>query len=215
MGKISLYVLLVSISSLLTLHINILIASGDLRNLVESINTLPENYQGTCTCVLNDRDDVIVCRNIVLLLIAILLPPATAPEVMLHIWYSARLKPHMLRAMHEHITPLVADVMIRIKRKSKRDILSKTWTFGSRVVSARLYKDQWEVLLAMVSASHDLAETELNRRHIMLDAKRLDTRELHLYSLPPLRRPSATRMRQSGVLLPFGSCRDAFRVPNP
>lgn len=182
---------------------------------MESINSLPENYQGTCTCVLNDRDDMIVCRNIVLLLIAMLLPPAAASEVMLHIWYSARLKPHMLRAIHQHVTPLVADVMIKIKRKSKRDILSKTWTFGSRVISARLYKDQWEHLLSMVSASHDLAETEMNRRYIMQNVTRLDTRERHLCSLPPLRRLSATRMRQSGVLLPFGSCLDSFRVPNP
>ena len=182
---------------------------------MDSVNSLPDNYQETCTCVLNDRDDVLVCRNIILLLIAMLLPPVVASEVMLHIWYSARLKPHMLQAMHEHVTPLVADVVRQIRRKSKRVILSKTWTFGSKIVSARLYKDQWSSLLAMVSAHHELAETEKNRRYIMFNETRLDTRERRLCSLPPLRRLCASKMRQLGALVPFGSALEEFRVPNP
>ena len=193
----------------------VLTASGDLRNVVETVNQLPKKYQKVCTCVLNDRDDVIVCRNIILLLIAMLMPPIAASDIMLHIWYSARLKPHMLQAINEHVTPLVVDVVSRIKRKSKRVILSKTWIFGSRVLSARLYKDQWDSLLAMVSTHHDFEETEKNRRYIMLNESRLDIRESLYYSLPPLRRLCADRMRESGVLLPFGSLLDAFSVPNP
>ena len=182
---------------------------------MESVNSLPMSYQKTCTCVLNDRDDVTVCRNISIILIAMLLPPVLASEVMIHIWYSARLKPHMLQALHEHVEPLVAGVVSKIKRKPKRVILSKTWTFGSRVLSVRLYKNQWNFLLAMVSERHELAETEKNRRCIMLSESRLDTRERRLCSLPPLRRLCAAKMRQFGVLLPFGSAMDEFRVPNP
>ncbi len=182
---------------------------------MDSVNSLPENYQKTCTCVLNDRDDVLVCRNIIILLIAILLPSDIASEVILHIWYSARLKPYILAPIHEHILPLVVDVVRQIKRKSKRVVLSKTWTFGSRVVAARLYKNQWELLQAMVVECHKIAETEKSRRDIMLNETRLDTRERRLCSLPPLRRLCASRMRQSGVLVPFGAALDGFRVPNP
>lgn len=198
-------------SSILT----VLTASGDLRNVVETVNQLPKKYHKVCTCVLNDRDDVIVCRNIILLLVAMLLPPVVASDIMLHFWYSARLKPHMLQAINKHVAPLVVDVVSRVKRKSKRVILSKTWTFESRVLSARLYKDQWNSLLAMISTHHDFEETEKNRRHIMLNETRLDTRESLYCSLPPLRRLCADRMRESGVLLPFGSLLDAFSVPNP
>ena len=204
-----------SLSILRSSILTVLIASGDLRNVVETVNQLPKKYQKICTCVLNDRDDVIVCRNIILLLVAMLLPPVVASDIMLHIWYSARLKPHMLQAIDKHVTPLVVDVVSRIKRKSKRVILSKTWTFGSRVLSARLYKDQWTSLLAMVSTHHDFEEAEKNRRYIMLNETRLDTRESLYYSLPPLRRLCADTMRESGVLLPFGSLLDAFSVPNP
>ena len=190
-------------------------ASGDLRNVVETVNQLPKKYQKVCTCVLNDRDDVIVCRNIILLLIAMLMPPTVASDIMLHIWYSARLKPHMLHSIDKHVTPLVVDVISRIKRKSKRVILSKTWTFGSRVLSARLYKDQWNFSLAMISTHHDFEETEENRRYIMLNKASLDIRESLYCSLPPLRRLCADRMRESGVLLPFDSLLDPFSVPNP
>lgn len=182
---------------------------------MDSVNSLPINRKGSCTCVLNDRDGVLVCRNVLLLLIAMLLPPTVAADIMLHVWYTARLKPHMLRAIHKHVTPIVADVVIKIKRKSKRVILSKTWTFGSKVVSARLYKDQWYTLLGMVAENPKLAETEENRRDVMLSESRLDTRELSLCSLSPLRRLCASRMRRTGVLLPFGSCLEEYSVANP
>ena len=179
---------------------------------MESVNTLPGNRKGSCTCVLNDEDDMIVCRNIILLLIAMLLPPTVAAEVMLHVWYSGRLKPYMLQAIRKHVTPLIADVVNRIHRKSKRVILSKTWTFGSRVVSARLYKDQWYTLLAMVSDDDRvLADTEEIRECMMLNVHLQDTRELHLCSLPPLRRLCASKMRRTGVLLPFGSYLDEYQ----
>lgn len=158
---------------------------------------------------------MIVCRNIALLLIAMLLPPIVASDVMLHIWYSARLKPHVLQAINKHVMPLVVDVISRIKRKSKRVILSKTWTFGSWVLSARLYKDQWNSLLAMISTHHDFEETEKNRRYIMLNETRLDIRESLYYSLPPLRRLCADSIRESGILLPFGSLLDPFSSPYP
>lgn len=182
---------------------------------MESVNALPANYQKTCTCVLNDRDDVVVCRNIVLLLIAMLLPPVFASEVMLHIWYSARLKPYMLLAVREHVAPLIVDVVRKIKRSSKRVLLSKTWTFGSRIVSARLYKDQWTSLLAMISQNHDLVDTEPNRRFIMFHETRLDTRERYLCSLTPMRRLCSDKTRRYGVLVPFGASLEGFRVPNP
>jgi hypothetical protein len=45
-------------------------ASGDLRNVVRSLLSLPEQYRGTCTVVINDNDSTVVVRNILLLLVA-------------------------------------------------------------------------------------------------------------------------------------------------
>ncbi|KAK0490418.1 hypothetical protein IW261DRAFT_1432010 [Armillaria novae-zelandiae] len=45
------------------------IASGDLRNVVRTVNELPENYAGTLKIVLNDKNCRIVSRNLIILTI--------------------------------------------------------------------------------------------------------------------------------------------------
>ena len=55
------------------------------------------------TCVLNDRYVKVVARNIVMLLIAAQLPPAEAAEVILHVWYSARLTRGMLTVIDDYV----------------------------------------------------------------------------------------------------------------
>ena len=55
------------------------------------------------TCVLNDRYVNFVARNIVMLLIAAQLPPAEAAEVILHVWYSARLTRGMLTVIDDYV----------------------------------------------------------------------------------------------------------------
>ncbi len=43
------------------------IASGDLRNMVRTINKLPGDYNGTIKIVLNDFNPIVVCRNLMIL----------------------------------------------------------------------------------------------------------------------------------------------------
>ncbi len=43
------------------------LACGDLRNVVKTINGLPENYSGTIKIVLNDKNPMAVCRNLLIL----------------------------------------------------------------------------------------------------------------------------------------------------
>jgi hypothetical protein len=55
----------------LIVHIveHVFAGSGDLRNIIRTINELPSNYSGEITVLLNDREPVVVARNIMLLLI--------------------------------------------------------------------------------------------------------------------------------------------------
>ena len=184
---------------------------------MESVIALPEAYDKTCTCVLNDRDLVVVCRNIVMLLITMVLPSPVAAELVLHVWYSARLTSGMVQSLQKSVKPLIADVVGKIVGKSGSGsvILSKTWTFGARTVSARLYKEQWKFLLAMLEKGHNIEDTENSRKEIMLNDTRLDHVERHLFLLPPSRRLCSYRMRKEGVLLPFGSRLEKFSFPNP
>ena len=176
---------------------------------------MPGNYEGTCTCVVNDRDPIIVCRNVVIFLVSALLPPVEAADLMLHLWYSARLNYSMLECLRNSVRSLIADVVEKIKNKRDDVLLSKTWLFGPREISVRLHKYQWSCVLKMLDAQHEVVETEKRRLDVMLNVSRLDHQERHLCTHTPARRACSHKMRKTGILAPFGHCLEQFQYPNP
>ena len=46
-----------------------LLASGDLRNVVRSVNALPEDYAGHLDIIINDKNPLVVLRNVIILMI--------------------------------------------------------------------------------------------------------------------------------------------------
>ena len=95
-----------------------------------TVNNLPAGYQKTCTSILNDRDEVVVARNITLLLLALFLDLKEAPEAMLHVWYSARLTTKIAEMLHDKIKPIIADISGKIEQENDTINLSKTWSSG-------------------------------------------------------------------------------------
>lgn len=164
---------------------------------------------------MNDFNQVVACRNVILLLIAALLPPAKAADLMLHVWYSGRITSGMLDFLKGPVRTLIADVVEKIKSKGDNILLSKTWTFGSMEVSGLLYKQQWSFLLKMLDACHEVTETEKHRLHIVLNRSHLDHQERQLYFQSPAGRVCSHKMRKTGVLVPFGMCLEQFQCSNP
>ncbi|KAG8913122.1 hypothetical protein FRC01_004727 [Tulasnella sp. 417] len=68
-------------------------ASGDLRNVIKTINGLPSDYTGKCTLIINDFHPLVTIRSTVVL--CILLSSGSseeaAAEVALHLLYSSKL----------------------------------------------------------------------------------------------------------------------------
>jgi len=65
-------------------------ASGDLRHVVETINSLPDDYSGHLQVLINDVTLPVVARNIAILLILGTVSDETmAADIALHFWYSA------------------------------------------------------------------------------------------------------------------------------
>lgn len=118
---------------------------------MESVIALPEAFDQTCICVLKDRDTVVVCRTIVMLFVLMLLRPPVPAELVLHVWYSARLTSGMIQSLHRSVKRLIADVVPKIVVRSGSVLLSKTWTFGTGIVSARLYTERWKFLAGYVA----------------------------------------------------------------
>ena len=180
-----------------------------------SVNGLPGTYKGACNVVLNDKNFNVAARNIVMLLVATRLPPADAAEVILHLWYSARLTQGMLKIIEQYVKDPVAELVAKLQGKPEDVLLSKKWTYGAAEVVVRLYKQQWTALLQILESRHDVAKTEAERLKVVLAPSRIDYRDRELYGISGSRRICSTKFRESGVLAPFGSCLDHFQWSNP
>jgi hypothetical protein len=95
-------------------------ASGDLRNVVQSLLGLPETNDGTCTVVMNDRDSTVVVRIILLLLVAYIFPEDETVPTMIHLWYSAFLPKCMVDALQEKFLPTYQTDLQQTQEQSHR-----------------------------------------------------------------------------------------------
>lgn len=150
-----------------------------------------------------------------MLLLAAQLPPPDAAEIILHVWYSARLTHGMLAAIDKYMKEPIAELVAKIKGKAGNVLYSKKWAYGAAEVTVRLYKEHWTTLLQILETKHDVVVTEKERLKVVLAPTRVDYRDRELYLIPGSGRMCSTRFRETGVLAPFGACLDQFDRSNP
>ena len=182
--------------------------ANDLRNVVMSVLGMPADHKKICSYAINCKDLAMAARNVVILLISFLSPPEEAARLMLHVWYSARLTTQMVQLLN-HIRRCIAEGVENRGSMSETDsadqMQSMQWKFDSRVLKLSLYKSQWDYVLKILEFSPSLEEAERRRRRVMLLETQLDTRDRQYYDLRPSKRVSIHRLRETGVLLPFGN----------
>lgn len=194
------------------------IASGDLRNVVKTLASIPENSANKLSLTINDRDFDIVSRNAILLLIAFVSESnMQAADNMIHLWYSAMISRNHIELLHGPVRKLVEDVCSKIVSKAPGTVHGKTWRFPPSSLRLVLTKEQWFSLLACFSVpdslTHDRAQQI--RTSITMAHERRDHRDRALFTRQPVHRLCAIRFREDGVLLPFGQSRAPFNEPNP
>lgn len=195
----------------------ICIASGDMRNLVKTFAGLPEIYRGTLSATINDREFDIVARNAILLLTALHFKPETATPIMIHLWYSALIPVDMLKLLHDNILPLINDVCTKVKLRQSFSLQAKTWKYGNSSLRLIFEKEKWLRLQKYLNVDErfSAASAQKVRQSVMLAPSRRDYLDRALYTQPPARRVCTMKFREDGILLPFGSSREAFDTPNP
>lgn len=148
-------------------------------------------------------------RNLLILLISTLSPPEEAAKLMLHVWYSARLTPQMVQLLERHIRRYIAEGVENCRAmsdtESANQMQSMEWKFGGGVLKVSLYKSQWDYVLKILDFRPSLEEAEQRRRQVMLLETQLDSRDRQYFDLRPSKRVSIQKMRETGVLLPFGN----------
>ncbi|KAJ3936176.1 MAG: hypothetical protein NXY57DRAFT_1035493 [Lentinula lateritia] len=204
-------------------------ASGDIRNMVMTVNGLPDNYQGHCKILLNDRSDLVTTRNI-LILYALLRhgnPPELAAKTAVHLMYSAALRSSDSSELFHCIKTVYGDVMSVyqspmfvsfITRLSPNDVRKKSFPIrgaGSLSIAQSAVKIFGEPL-AMLRATHTLDDSRKAMHDVMLSPHRVDYRDRYLSGLQPSHRLSFLRFRESGVSLHFADHVDSetFQDPN-
>ncbi|KAI9731728.1 MAG: hypothetical protein M1834_004517 [Cirrosporium novae-zelandiae] len=192
-------------------------ASGDLRNVVKSLSGLPATYTGQCDVVINDRDPDIVARNVILLLTALNFSPDVAATIMVHVWYSTLIPAATLQLLRRDVLPLIEEVCAKIQAKPAATLLSKIWKYGTRSLRLVLRKQQWDDILSYFEVPDSLSTVQAQsiRTLTTLAPEREDYFHRSLYTQPPAWRVCSLKFRQDGILLPFGSSREAFDTPNP
>ncbi|KAI1106751.1 hypothetical protein F4804DRAFT_329946 [Jackrogersella minutella] len=202
-------------------------ASGDLRNMVKTIQNLPDKFKKQVNITLNDRDLGVVARNAVMLLLVLFTLEdqsdqtdiASLAETFMHVWYSFMIPGETIAQLNSKVKVQIQEVCEQIAEKKADALLAKTWQFKSGcTLRLVLKKKDWDQALAFLELPDHLdRDKAVEKRHaVVLAPERLDYRERGYFkdaSLPM--RVAKRRFHEDGMLLPFGNSRAGFDHVNP
>jgi hypothetical protein len=187
-------------------------ASGDIRNLVTTVNSLPSDYSGKCTCVLNDIQPVVSWRNIITLhaLASKEIPLEQAVEMAIQISYSALVTEPTMQYLQRIAT------LFRTTTAGSDDPFTSAWfhTRGKGDVTFNTPTAGLKSVSDMISSTYDAETAHRNMKFIRMNPSRIDYLDRYLFTLKPPHRLAACRYRDNGILLPFGMSTDRYTQPN-
>lgn len=194
------------LNSAMQRHDEIPIASGDLRNVLRSLNGLPSDYSGHLNLLINDFNPVIFCRNVVLLLIlGNVSDENLAADIALHFWYSA-----FIPLEHRFQTSGVLGLFLQRMRENQFPI-----PLGPRsTLSTTLSRELAEYFLHFISCSFSIGDIQNEYDRVRTAPSRRDYRDRMYASLRPSHRVAFQQFRRFGIVLPFGAFNAHFNCPN-
>ncbi|KAJ6485552.1 hypothetical protein C8R45DRAFT_1145973 [Mycena sanguinolenta] len=182
-------------------------ASGDIRNLIMTVNDLPDNYTGKCSILCNDHNGVIVNRNLVILFVLLSAGAdvVDTAELAVHLMYSAALTP----AMADYVQGCIETIY------GTHGPQSGVWdTRGDGKIHSLQWLRDIQPALQMFRSKYKLPVAIANIHSILWSPGRVDYRDRYLSKLEPNHRLVFSRFRTTGVLAPFGVDVSHFTEPN-
>jgi len=120
-----------------------------MRNVVKTVASLPDTYTGDLLLAINDLDLDIVAQNLIMLLIALKVEDSEqAVQSIIHVWYSASIRPTDAQILTEVICPMIEEVCTKIADRAAGFLQAKTLTFGKSALRLVLKKESWTALLS-------------------------------------------------------------------
>lgn len=188
-----------------------LLASGDIRNLVRTVNGLPDAYNGKLEILCNDKNSTVANRNLVVLFALLRDSPSLeeAAEVAVHLMYSSALTVDQALYLQRSIDIIYGGDALNTARPSfALDIR------GGGKLHASLQGSELRQTLDMFLSTYDLPIALKNMHDVMLHPSREDYRDRYLWHLQGGHRVAFMRSRESGILLPFSAAVSHFVQPN-
>ncbi|KAJ3878463.1 hypothetical protein F5051DRAFT_230379 [Lentinula edodes] len=189
-------------------------ACADIRNLIETVNNLPSNYQGRFDVLINNSDPIIINRDLVILY-ALLNPEPSideAAELAVHLMYSAALSAPSAAYLQRCLDDVygsqydghTGDFSFRtcLSTRGEGKICSLQTVAGVRSP------------LEMFMSTYNLAVALKNRWKVLAAPENVDTWDRFLSRLRPNHRMAFKRFRETGILAPFAVDTSKFTHPN-
>lgn len=154
-----------------------------MRDIVRTINELPSDYSGKIDILLNDREPLIVLRNILLLLIlGKVTDKVKAADIALHMWYSAFVPAEYDIATLSILVPFLDE----IERSEEGEILTFSSSLGTNSTLSGVTSTEVGLWLGtMMGVQHELSDVakELERVRCVEPSVR-NTTKPHFLSSP-------------------------------
>ncbi|KAI0028620.1 hypothetical protein K488DRAFT_89555 [Vararia minispora EC-137] len=182
------------------------VASGDLRNVVRTVNGLSEDYTGRTRILMNDHDGFVTIRNVMLFLILGQIPDKRrAVDIAVHFWYSAFLPADYEAEIFAIVDGLCASwsggtVHIRLTETTK--------------LSCDISPGCYELLKMCRDSVYTCDHAAHEIEKIRFAPSRVDYLHKEFYPLSPSHRLSFFHFRKSGILLPCAAPTERFTSPN-
>ncbi|CCL98318.1 uncharacterized protein FIBRA_00312 [Fibroporia radiculosa] len=186
------------------------IASGDMRDVVRTVNELPLEYTGELTILINDRNHIVLSRNLaLLLLLGTLEDKRRAADIAAHFWYSA-----FVPELYHTQLQLVMRKALEFIPHHTGDVTC-TLTPTSRVEGCiGQVAASYLGLCSIISTAYDAndALNELSRARLVETSE--DGLHRQYWPLESSHRLAYHEFRKYGLLLPFGAANAHFDHPN-
>ncbi|CAG8531025.1 22522_t:CDS:2 [Gigaspora margarita] len=179
-------------------------ASGDLNDIIISMNGLPLNFDQPINICVNDYAEKIVARNFIILYLLAKLGKS-AIDIAIQIWYSSALTDKQSIKCFEIFGTVIQDSQMKEEN---------IFEFGKLKIRTHFSPKTWNCLVEMLSNRVDLQTGVVMRNAIMLNPERIDYRHRYMQRLTQGERICFDNFRHHGILLPYVKRFDRIYVNN-
>lgn len=193
--------------------------AADPRNIITTICALPETFGGMLTCVVNNGGIQNTLRNFMMLQILATKDPKLAAEIVIHLWFSARLPPKVVALIKEVVLPTMERMLLDWPAGSTSPLEARSYDdegpLDTCTLTMSFTRTQLISMLQIFRASYDPSVTLAQRSSVFSSALTKDPRDLEYAMQRPEWRTSTEKYRKTGVLAPLRADLGAFTAANP